>query len=372
MTRGATRGTWRHTRPGRRLRRELRRAASQAPRRNHRLARELHALHAAPARSGLGDARATSRGGPAARDVPARRARPRPRAEPRSRAKDGRRRVARGRARDRLRAARRRAGSHDANASDTGTCGARNGLQGSRRRDRAPQPRAPPARARLDPPGRPGRARVRVRRRRVRGSRGAGRAARHGTRSAAVVPGPTGRSTTLGPRGRRAEDPPGDPARSRGVRRAPPRATRHRDSRRYDTRVVRRPGGTARRRNESADSDARLDRGGPRKPSAARPRATARRAWARRRGRDAARRGGGRRVGARRLHRCAELEDSRQGRPADVPARAAPGTQAREEPDRGSKAVRVPHARPGRDARPLQGDRGASGQSTCGAFPAGS
>ena len=42
-------------------------------------------------------------------------------------------------------------------------------------------------------------------------------------------------------------------------------------------------------------------------------------------------------MGARRLHRCAELEDSRQGRPADVPARATPGTQAREEPDRGPK-----------------------------------
>ena len=54
-------------------------------------------------------------------------------------------------------------------------------------------------------------------------------------------PAPPGRSTTLGPCGRRAQDPPGDPTRSREVRRAPPRATRHRDSRRYDTRVVRRP-----------------------------------------------------------------------------------------------------------------------------------
>ena len=80
MTRGATRGTRRDAHPRRRLRRELRRAAPEAPRRDDRLARELHALHAAPARGRLGDARATPRGRPAPRDVPARGARPRPRA----------------------------------------------------------------------------------------------------------------------------------------------------------------------------------------------------------------------------------------------------------------------------------------------------
>ena len=61
MTRGATRGTRRDARPRRRLRRELRRAAAEAPRRDDRLARELHALHAAAARGGVGDDRAATR-----------------------------------------------------------------------------------------------------------------------------------------------------------------------------------------------------------------------------------------------------------------------------------------------------------------------
>src|SRR5207253_2774073 len=43
---------------------------------------------------------------------------------------------------------------------------------------------------------------------------------------------------------------------------------------------------------------------------------------------------------------------------ADMPARAPPGPAAGEEPPGRAEAVSLPHARPGRDARPLQGDRG--------------
>ena len=48
----------------------------------------------------------------------------------------------------------------------------------------------------------------------------------------------------------------------------------------------------------------------------------------------------------------------RASRPTDLPARAPPGTRAREEPHRRAAAILLPNARPGGDARPLQGDCG--------------
>ena len=62
----------------RRLRRRLRRAPARAARRHDRQPRELHALHADPARGGVRDARAAPRRRPAPPDVPARRAPARP------------------------------------------------------------------------------------------------------------------------------------------------------------------------------------------------------------------------------------------------------------------------------------------------------
>ena len=89
-----------------------------------------------------------------------------------------------------------------------------------------------------------------------------------------------------------------------------------------------------RRRHARTGEDARLDgrRSGEPAPGAAR--APARRARACRHRRDAPRRGNRGRVGARRLRGRQELQDAGHRRSADVPARAAPGAPAREEPDR--------------------------------------
>ena len=64
--------------------------------------------------------------------------------------------------------------------------------------------------------------------------------------------------------------------------------------------------------------------------------------------------------------------DAGPDRPADLPARAPAGAAPREEPHRRAAAVRLPDARPGGDARPLQGDRRRARASTSSAFPAGS
>ena len=119
-------------------------------------------------------------------------------------------------------------------------------------------------------------------------------------------------TTALGARGRRAEDPPRDPSPARRVRRAPARATRNRDPRLDDARVVRRQRGAARRRHAGTGEDAGLDGRGSSEPAAARARAPARRARACRRRRDAPRRGNRGRVGARRLRGGQELQDAGQ------------------------------------------------------------
>ena len=71
--------------------------------------------------------------------------------------------------------------------------------------------------------------------------------------------------------------------------------------------------------------------------------------------------GPARRMVARRLRGRAERAPPRAVRPADMPARPATGTAPRAQHDRPGGAVRLPHARPGRDARSLQGHRRAPG-----------
>ena len=243
-----------------------------------------------------------------------------------------------GTARDRLRAARRRARGDDARAPRARARRARARLQGPRRRDRPPQPRPAAARARRrSTPSDPRRARA------SSSSAPATRASRRSRssptssqRRAPLLPGAARRAAALGARRRGAEDPPGDPAQARRVRGAAARAARRRDPRRHDARVVRRPRGRAlerRRGSRRARSSGR--------PACARARccrelgAPARRARPRHGRRDAARRGLTTHVWA--LGDCAavpEHEDAGRRRPADLPARAPPGAPAREEPHR--------------------------------------
>ena len=117
---------------------------------------------------------------------------------------------------------------------------------------------------------------------------------------------------------------------------------------------------------------ARVDGRRPREPAPRRARPPARRARARRRRRDAARRGLERHLGARRLRRGDELQDAGRRRPADLPARAPPGTPAREEPDRRrrSRTATACSARSRRSGA-SRGSR-RSRASTSGASPAGS
>ena len=142
--------------------------------------RQLHALHAVPARGGGGDAGAAARGHAAARDpqahLPAagRDRRPRPR-RPHGRAAQPRRRD-RGAA---LRPAAARARLGLAGAAGPRPRRARDRLQEPRRRDLAAQPRDRDARGRQRDrgPGPPrGAAHLRLRRRRLRRPRGARRA----------------------------------------------------------------------------------------------------------------------------------------------------------------------------------------------------
>src|SRR4029079_13083264 len=207
MTRGATGGTWRNADSRRWLRRRLRRAPLEETGRNDRLARELHALHAAPARDRLGHDRAAPRRRPVAGDVPARRARPRSHRGARPRGSRRDRRLARRTAGDRVRPSRRRPGGDDAHLARPRARRARHGLQGPRGRDRPPQPRPPAARTCLDRPGRPRRARFRLRRGGLRRCGGARGAQRHGERSSALLPRTTRRPPALGARRRRTEDP---------------------------------------------------------------------------------------------------------------------------------------------------------------------
>ena len=72
---------------------------------------------------------------------------------------------------------------------------------------------------------------------------------------------------------------------------------------------------------------------------------------------------------------CAARSDVATPGSVDPPtsaARAPPGPAAGAEPDRRAEAVPLPDARPGGDARPLQGDRRRAWACACAASPAGS
>src|SRR5262245_62568336 len=120
MTRGATGGTRRHADSRWRVRGRLRRTPPEETRRDDRLARELHAVHATPARDGLGHDRATPRRRPAPRDVPARRARPRAHHGTRPRGAGRDRRLAGRAAGDRVRTTRRRPRRDDTDLARSG------------------------------------------------------------------------------------------------------------------------------------------------------------------------------------------------------------------------------------------------------------
>ena len=149
-----------------------------------------------------------------------------------------------------------------------------------------------------------------------------------------------GRPAALGTRRRSAEDPSGDPAPPRRVRRPPPREAWHRDPCRDDARVVRRHGGRALGRDARARANARLDGRRPRQPAARRARATARRARPRRRRRHASRRGDRRRLGARRLRRHPQHEDARA---SSTRRRASTRFARRGDSRRTSPATREPY-----------------------------
>ena len=217
-----------------------------------------------------------------------------------------------------------------------------------------------PARARDRSTRRSGGARLRLRRRRVRGRRGARRAERLCARGAALLPRPRRSPAALGARRRRAEDPPRDTAPARRVRGASTssgavsRSTSATTLESYDGREAVLADGYR------IPARTLVWTAGVQGESAARPaRPPARRARPHRCRRDLARRGLGQRLGARRRRGCRQHEDAGRHRPADLPARAPPGAPPREEPPRIAEAVRLPDARPGGDARPLQGNRRA-------------
>ena len=235
-------------------------------------------------------------------------------------------------------------------------------LQVARRRDPPPQPRPAPARGGRRGARRRGRARraadLRLRRRGLRGRRGARGAVRPRPRRAPLLPAAARRPAALGARRRRAEDPPRDP--DAGSASTPPRAerARHRDPRRHDARR-RSPREAASLSDGDADPDehARLDgRRHARNPLLAELGLPLDE-----RGRvevdEMLRVGATSTSGRSATARACRTGDAGPARPADVPARAAPGAAPGEEPAGRPAAVRLPDARPGGDARPLQGDR---------------
>ena len=260
-----------------------------------------------------------------------------------------------------------------AHAADPGPRGARALLQDARRRDQPPQPGPAPARG-----GRRGARRagagaaadIRLRRRRLRGRRGARRAVRPRRGRAPLLPAPALDAAPLGARRRGAADPARHPAAARRLRGGRAAQARDRDPRRDDARVGLRRRGRARERDADPDEHGRLDGRRRAEPRPARVVAAGRREGPRRGGRVPPRARARARLGARRL-RARPEHAQRPARPAHLPARAAPGPATREEPDRAAEAVRLPHARPGRDARPPQGNRGGARPATCTASSAG-
>ena len=295
--------------------------------------------------------------------MPAVRADPRRPCRAGRRGAPGDRRHARRASRDPLRAASGRARRRLTSASDPGSRRARVRLQGSRRRDRAAQ--SPAARGggggRGDrrgggapPPD------IRVRRSRLRGRRSARRALRPPARRAPLLSTAQAGAVTLGARRRRTVDPARDPEPTRRICGEGARAPRCRHPGLDDARVRRRGRRDAIGRRADRYAHARVDCGRASEPAARRTRPAARRARPNPRRRLPPCRRASRDLGARRLCRRAERSDTGHRRPADVPARAAPGETACEESDGDPGAVSLPDAGPGGDARPLQGDRRCS------------
>src|SRR5439155_11461804 len=150
--------------------------------------------------------------------------------------------------------------------------------------------------------------------------------------------------------------PTRDPDPARGLRRWPAFAPGRRDLRRHDARGCRAARGRALERSADPGKHAGLDGRGEGKPATRALRPAARRARPGAGRRDAARRRARARVGPRRLRPGPEPSE-RRARPADLAARAPPGSPAREEPHRGAAALPLPDARAGGDARALQGHR---------------
>ena len=228
---GTLRARWR-------VRRRVRRAAPRRARLHDRLSTKLDALYPAPARGGVGDARAAARRRSAAPDVPARGGRDRTCHHTRHRRTGRFRRDARGAGGDLVRAigrgsrrrdtdlSRSRGSSSTAAASrisptrspcETTCC------SGSTRRQREDQPV---------------RARVRLRRRGLRRRRGARRAPRSRAVRVAVLPVARAHTAALGARRRRADDPPGYPEPTWRVRVAKPEGAGDRNPCRRDAGVL--------------------------------------------------------------------------------------------------------------------------------------
>ena len=329
----------RHPRRRRRLRRRLRRAAARPGRRDDRQPGELHALHAAPARGGVGHARAAARGRAAAADVPARRARPRPghRRSTRPPAPSRSRRPTQAPSSSRTTGSWSRSGAVPRTFPVPGLAEHGAAVQGSRRRDPAPQPRAARARGGRRHPD-PGSERRHLGFVFV----GAGYA---GVEALAELSDLVRDALRFFPR---LQDAPQrwvlvDAAPkilaeipSRLGEYAAPRArpARRRDPRLDDARVDRRARGGALGRHPDPDAHPRLDdrRQGPPAPRGVG--SAARRAGPRAGRRAAAGRGPRAHVGARRLRRRPERRDAGPNRSADLPARAPPGPPPGQEPPR--------------------------------------
>src|SRR5437588_1624161 len=163
-------------------------------------------------------------------------------------------------------------------------------------------------------------------------------------------------STPVGARRRGAQDPARDSFAARRVRGQGAHGPRRRDPRRNDARVHLCGRGGARRRRADSDAHARLDGRSRPAPATAHARSAARRARPRRSGRVTARPWARARLVARRQRASPESPERPSGS-ADEPTCTPPGAAPREEHRRRPGALRLPDARPGRDARTLQGHR---------------
>ena len=299
--------------------------------------RERHAVHAASARGGLGDARAAPRRRAAPDDVPAVGADPRRARGPRHRASAT------------------RPSTRTAGRSRSATNGSSSRSAPSRGRSRSRASPSTGSGSRISPTrsrcattscGRwrrptPRRTRRMPRRHLTFVFVGAGYA---GVEALAELsdlvrdalrfyPRLQTGAVALGARRRRTVDPARDPDAPRRVRGEGARATRRRHPGLDDARVRRRGRRDALGRRADRDAHARLDGGRAREPAARGARPAAGRARTDPRRRLPPGRGMRGRLGARRLRRRAERGDAGHGRPADLPARAAPGETAREESD---------------------------------------